>query len=96
MKRHFTLLSVLVLVAFRLAAQQVDTLYIYEPTVEYDTVFVHDTLWVHDTLHLRHTDVPTTEDLVETDTPASKDARKHDLFRQRENAKTGKSSCFPR
>lgn len=84
MKRLFTLLFSLLLVAFRLAAQQVDTLYIYEPTVEYDTIFVHDTLWVHDTLHLRHTDVPTTEDLVEADTPASKDARKHDLFRQRE------------
>lgn len=81
MKRLFVFLFILILVVFRLAAQKVDTLYIYEPTVEYDTVFVHDTLWVHDTLHLQHTGVPTTEDIAEAE--ASKDARKHDLFRQR-------------
>ena len=61
MKRHFTLLSVFVLVAFQVAAQQVDTLYIYEPTVEYDTVFVHDTLWIHDTLHLQNQGVRETK-----------------------------------
>ena len=83
MKRHFTLLSVLVLAAFRLAAQQVDTLYIYEPTMEYDTVFMHNTLWVHDSLHLQNQYITNSDEILAVNLMTKKSSIRNNLPGQR-------------